>query len=363
MKRVFNPYIYIMLLSVAGLVGMIGIRNMDAARTATRDGIAMDTVVKLTVTGSKSRAELSAILDEAFALLDALEKKLSMYETGSQISQLNEAAGADSIAIGGDLYELLRRSAEIAGVTDGAFDPTIGPVTTLWKAYREGKGTTAATPPPAEDLRSAAALVDYGDLALTPPNRAQLKRPGMMLDLGAVGKGYASEALWKLLSSHNIHSGLIDLGGNIVAIGRRPDGNAWRIGVQDPEKPRGAPILALEVRNAAVITSGVYERSWEIDGHVYTHIFAPRTGMPLEGELQSVTIVTADPVEGDALSTAFMVMGEARALDLLRVVPGVDAIFVSIAAEGERKVVATGGLKGALHLLNDAYSLVYHDVQ
>ena len=363
MKRVFNPYIYIMLLSVAGLMGMIGIRNMDAARSATRDGIAMDTVVKLTVRGSKSRAELSSILDEAFAELDALEKKLSMYEPESQISQVNWAAGIDSMAVDGDLFELLRRSAEIAGLTDGAFDPTIGPVTALWKEYREGEGASAASLPPAEDLRSAAALVGYGDLALTPPDRVQLKRSGMMLDLGAVGKGYASEVLWKLLSSHNIHSGLIDLGGNIVAVGRRPDGNAWRIGVQDPEKPRGAPILAIEVRNAAVITSGVYERTWEIDGHVYTHLFAPHTGMPLEGDLQSVTIVTADPVEGDALSTAFMVMGEARALDLLRVIPGVDAIFVSISADGERKVVATGSLKGALHLLSDAYSLIYHDVQ
>ena len=363
MKRVFNPYIYIMLLSVAGLAGMIGIRSMDGVRSAARDGIAMDTVVKLAVTGSKSRAELSAIQDEAFALLDALEKKLSMYEPGSQISRINQAAGADSIAIDRDLFELLRRSAEIAGLTDGAFDPTIGPVTALWKEYRESGGGAAASLPPVEDLRSAAALVGYDGLVLTPPDRARLKRPGMMLDLGAVGKGYASEVLWRFLSSHNIHSALIDLGGNIVAVGRRPDGNAWRIGVQDPEKPRGAPLLSLEVRNAAVITSGVYERAWEIDGRVYTHIFAPHSGMPLEGELRSVTIVTSDPVEGDALSTAFMVMGEARALDLLRVVPGVDAIFVSIAADGGRKVVATGGLKGSLHLLNDACDLVYHDVQ
>ena len=361
MKRVFNPYIYIMLLSVAGLVGMIGIRNMDAARSATREGIAMDTVVKLTVTGSASQAELSAILDEAFVTLDVLEKKLSMYETGSQISQINQSAGVDAAAVDSDLFDLLRRSVEIAGLTDGAFDATIGPVTALWKKHREDEGDPSL--PSSEDLRLAVALVGYDDLVLTPPNRVLVRRIGMALDLGAVGKGYASEVLWKLLSSRSVHSGLIDLGGNIVAIGRRPDGNAWRIGVQDPERPRGAPLLALEVRNAAVITSGVYERTWEIAGQAYTHIFNPHTGMPLDGELQSVTIVTSDPVEGDALSTAFMVMGEARALDLLRVIPGVDAIFVSISSDGERKVVATGGLKGALHLMNDAYSLVYHDVQ
>ena len=362
MKRVNNPYFYIMLLSVAGLVGIFTIRTMDMSRTETREGVAMDTLVKLSITGSKSRAELSSILDEAFASLVSLEKKLSMYNPNSQLSRINQSAGRTAESIDGALFDLLSHSLELAALTDRAFDPTIGAVTALWKSHREGTAASTPTLPSAEEIRSAAAHVNADALKLDPPNEAFLGRRGMMLDLGAVGKGYASRVLRDLLGSHGVSSALIDLGGNIVAAGCRPDGSAWRIGVQDPQKPRGTPLLSLEICSAAVVTSGIYERRWEIEGKTYTHIFDPRTGLPVEGDLQSVTVVTQDPVEGDALATAFMVMGAARSLDLLRVIPGVDAIFVSVAADGAGTVVATGGLKGSLRLLSDAYRLVYHDV-
>lgn len=363
MKRVLNPYIFITLISVAGLIGIFSIRSMEMTRSVARDGIAMDTVVQINLFASKSKSELSAILDEAFELLDSLEERISMHDPGSQISMINLAAGRASVSVDPEIYSLLKMSTEFASLTSGAFDPTIGSVTELWKKYREGSEIERPSLPQKSDLAYAAKLVDYKAMEFLDSGEVFLRKKGMAIDLGGIGKGYASAALAELFSSHSINSALVDLGGNVVAIGCKPDGAPWRIGVQDPKAARGTPLLALEICNASVITAGVYERSWEIEGTEYTHIFSPETGMPVSGDLQSVTVVTHDPVEGDALSTAFMVMGEAASLDLLRIIPGVEAIFISVSSGGKKNIVATGGLKKSMHVADSDASLVYHDIQ
>jgi thiamine biosynthesis lipoprotein len=163
-----------------------------------------------------------------------------------------------------------------------------------------------------------------------------------------------------LLQERGIVSAMINLGGNVVAIGGRADGTAWRIGIQDPSKPHGTPLCALRVHNMSVITAGVYERTWEAGGATYTHIFDPWTGVPISGDLQSVTVVADDAVAGDALSTAFMVTGPALAADLLRILPGVDAVFVS--GEGPAfDVLATEGLRNSIELLNRDCTLSFVD--
>jgi thiamine biosynthesis lipoprotein len=154
------------------------------------------------------------------------------------------------------------------------------------------------------------------------------------------------------LRENGVTSALIDLGGNVVVMGGRAErGEAarapWRIGIQHPAQPRGTPICVLEISEGAVVTAGVYERFREVGGRRYTHIFVPKTGRPLEGELESVTVVSNDPTQADCLSTAFMVMGEREALRLLSVIPAVDAVFVSRGADGYR-IAATAGLDGML---------------
>jgi thiamine biosynthesis lipoprotein len=349
MKRSFNPYLYILLLSVAGIVGLFAVKNIDSARTVSRDGVAMDTLVTLSVSAPKadrSVSDLNRVLDEAFAMIRALDETMSMNDPNSALAALNASPAGLPAIVPGDLYRVLESAVELSEITGGAFDPTIGAVTPLW---RDGKGGFRV--PRQADLARVLPLVGIENVALTPPNSVTLKKRGVKIDLGGIGKGYASHRVAALLQERGIVSAMINLGGNVVTLGGRADGTAWRIGIQDPSKPHGTPLCALRVHNMSVITAGVYERTWEADGVTYTHIFDPWTGVPISGDLQSVTVVADDAVAGDALSTAFMVMGPAFAADLLRILPGVDAVFVSGTGPAF-DILATEGLRNSIELLN-----------
>ncbi|MDR1965317.1 MAG: FAD:protein FMN transferase [Synergistaceae bacterium] len=318
--------------------------------TRSRESIAMDTVVRVSVTSDKTPEELDGILDGVFELIERLDGKLSMHNATSEISLVNANAGREAVRVSPETAEVLRSALEITRLTDGAFDPTIGPVTALWQAG-DAKKTRHELPSDSEILE-ALSLVDGKSLKETAPNEFYLAREGMRLDLGGIAKGYVSAAVRNFLESAGVESALIDLGGNVLAVGSRPNGEPWRIGVQHPLQSRGAPICSMSVENASVITAGVYERFVEIGGKRYTHIFDPRTGRPIEGNLLSVSVVAADPTIGDALSTAFMVMGENRSKLLLKELPGVETVFVSDKGSTPT-VTATGGIIG-LKVLNRA---------
>lgn len=362
MKRPFNPYAYIIVISIIGIVGIFATKGAQGMRTATRDGVAMDTLVRLTVNAPKSSAsqgDLDALLDEAINLIDALDKKISMYDPDSDLSRLNSSPAGKPVSVDRDLFWALESAREMAEITDGAYDPTIGAVTALW---RDGRGGFKV--PSERELARVLPLVGHANLKLSAQGEATLAKKGVRIDLGGIGKGFASQAVAELFRSRGIRSALIDLGGNVVVVGGRADGKPWRIGIQDPAKARGTPLVAIEVYNSSVITAGVYERKWEAGGTEYTHIFDPATGVPISGDLESVTVVTDDPTAGDALSTAFMVMGAASALDLLRILPGVEAVFVSKknGADADREILATSGLRDSLELSDGGCSLVFADV-
>ncbi|MDR3331276.1 MAG: FAD:protein FMN transferase [Synergistaceae bacterium] len=349
-------HFYILLLSVAGIAGIFLIKGLDGTRSETRDGVAMDTVIRMTVYAVKPRGEIGAMLDGAFALVGDLEKKFSMYETDSDVSAVNRSAGVSPASAGDDVRAALLTALRMAELTDGAYDPTIGAVTNAW---RDGEGNVRL--PSSGDLAHAVGFVNYRRLRLT-DGEAYLEDSGAMLDLGGIAKGYASRAVSDLLRSGGASSAIADLGGNVIVIGDRPDGRPWRIGVQDPFKARGNPLCIVDVSNTSIVTSGVYERRWEIDGREFSHIYDPSTGLPVSGDLLSVTLISDDPTEGDALSTAFMVMGRPMALEILRVIPGVEAIFVSESEMFGREVVATRGLSGAIEMVGSDYRLSFVDV-
>ena len=364
MKRPFNPYAYILALSVVGIAALFAVKNVESARTATRDGVAMDTLITISVSAPKterSASELNRILDEAFALIEDLDATMSMTNPNSGLAALNAAAAGKPVTVSGELYRVLESAVELAEITGGAYDPTIGAVTSLWR-----DGTGGFRVPKSADLARARALVGAENVELTPPDSVTLKKRGVRIDLGGIGKGYASHRVAQLLHERGIVSALINLGGNVVAVGGKADGGAWRIGIQDPGRTRGTPLAAVNVHNTSVITAGVYERTWEVDGAAYTHIFDPETGRPISGDLLSVTVLADDAVAGDALSTAFMVMGPSLSLDLLRILPGVDAVFVSGPGgnTGEAfDVLATEGLRNSIELLNRDCTLSFVDVE
>lgn len=322
-------------LGAAALAILLGLAALWPAQErpmeAQRDGLAMNTVIRLRVAGLPS-AEAEAALDWAFALLASLDHELSIYDEGSDLSRVNRSAGGSPVTVPPDAFAAVSRAAEACRTTGGVFNPLIGPVTKLWRINRHqpaGPGSQAFSLPQQASLDALLPLTDPEGLELLPgpPPAIRLKRAGAMLDLGGIAKGYASARIAEGLSQRGVPAALIDLGGNVQLLGDR-NGSPWNIGIRDPLSDGGGPLLALAVRDTAVITSGAYERYKVIDGVRYSHFFDPRTGHPVRNDMLSATLVTPDGALGDALATSFMIMGSARSMEFLRAHPELGAVLV-----------------------------------
>lgn len=360
MKRSFNLYIYLILLSVIGFAGMLFIRTMDVVKNASRDGYAMDTVIHVSISVPRGSSKPGDILDDVFSLIEELDTSLSMHSASSDVAMINAEAGISPVRVGEEAFSVIKSAKEWAAVAEGWFDPTIGAVSGLWDIA--GHSASADMAPSDEQIAEALTTVGYEALDIVDPNEVYLTNRGAKIDLGGIAKGYASQRVQGFLKAKGVASALVDLGGNVVLIGGRPNGEPWRIGIQHPYEKRGVPFCALSVYGTSVITAGVYERFAEVDGKRYTHIFNPRTGYPIDGELLSVTVISSDPIAGDALSTAFIAMGQNRSIDLLRVLPGIEAVFVSKDGEDGIAVTATGGLKNVIEATGAGLEISFIDL-
>ena len=179
-----------------------------------------------------------------------------------------------------------------------------------------------------------------------------LRHKGQSIDLGGIAKGYAADEVKTILKRNNIDNAIIDLGGNIYALGSAPDGPLWKIGIQDPLKERGEVVGALSLSNKSVVTSGGYERYFEKNGKIFHHIMNPKTGYPCSNGTISATIISDFSIDGDALATCVFVMGFEKGLRLLESQEGIDAILIN----NDREVFATSGIKDSFTLLNKEYS-------
>lgn len=322
-------------LAVCGLTGCGGTRDPDEAQESIQV-IAMDTAMVLTAYGKEStRAVYDA--EEEVRRLDAL---LSRTSGSSEVSMLN-GAGGEMVPVGAEICTLIQTAGDFTEATGGAFDITIAPVVSAW-----GFTTDSYQVPDREALQTLLESVGMEHVHLS-GGSARLD-PGTMIDLGGIAKGYTADRVAEIFQEHAVPRGKVELGGNILVIGDKPDGTAWRVGVQDPKHPDKADglVCVLNLTDAFAVTSGSYQRYFEQDGKRYHHIIDPATGCPADSGLTSVTVV-ADSARGngtmcDALSTALFVMGEDKALDFWR--SGVyDFQLVLVTEDG--RVVVTEGLK------------------
>ena len=175
----------------------------------------------------------------------------------------------------------------------------------------------------------------------------------MLLDLGSIAKGYAADEIVKILKEENINSAIIDLGGNIYALGFKEGNKNWKIGIQNPFDNRGKIVGSLEVSNKTVVTSGVYERYIEQDGQTYHHILNPETGYPYETDIAGVSIIADKSIDGDALSTLVFTKGLEKGLELVENIDGVDAIFIT----NNKEVYVTKDLKDNFKITNEEFIL------
>ncbi len=270
----------------------------------------MDTYVSIRAYG----ASAEEAVDAAFAEMRRIEALTSRFVPDSDVSRLNRAAGGDAVAVSEETYALLEKARTCSEASGGAFDVTIGPVVDAW-----GFGGGDPRVPDRDTLRVAASLVNWRALELDPAARtARLAVRGMSVDLGGIAKGYAADRAGAVLRAHGVEHALIDAGGNIVAVGARPDGTPWRVGVRDPrgESPTDTIGPVIEAVDEAVVTSGDYERFFVQDGVRYHHIFDPATGAPAR-RAQSATVIAKDSCDADMLSTAVFVLGPERGIELV----------------------------------------------
>ena len=279
---------------------------------------AMDTYMEFTAYGKNSEKAVDAAIEE----VQKLDAMLSAENSKSEVYALNEQGNLQATD---DLAELILRGKEIYQETDGLFDDTIYPVMKLW-----GFPTGNYHVPTAAEVQKKLALVDENKVEIQTRDSDEKGRDSkekanfvtlgadQQIDFGGIAKGYTGQKLAELFQEYGVSSALVSLGGNIQAIGTKPDGSSWKVGIRDPKGGQQDYIGVLSVENQAVVTSGGYERYFEEDGETYIHIINPRTGYPADGDLLSVTIVSRDGTLADGMSTALYIMGYEKACQFWR---------------------------------------------
>ena len=336
------------------LLGLLALTGCSSDRTHASEEsfFAMDTVMSFTAYGPKAEEAVDAAMKE----IERLDALLSTGNESSEISQLN-AAG--SFLISEDTLKLLEEAESIRQSTGGLFDVTVYPLMQLW-----GFPTGDYRVPTQEEISSTLSLVDAAQIQI---EGAQVTLgSGQQVDLGGIAKGYASDRVMELYREYGVTSGMVSLGGNIETLGTKPDGTDWKIGIRNPEITAASDIgsgtedvlLALEVENRAVITSGGYERYFEENGETYIHILDPRTGYPADSGLLSVTVVSEKGMLADALSTSLYIMGEADAAEYWRIHGNDEGnSFELVLVDTSGKVYATEGLRDKIEMRNAAQRL------
>ena len=284
--------VFIFLLCAA-LVTAAGCTSAPQKNTAV--GFHMDTVITLTGYCDEE------LLREAIGLCGEYEKLLSRTLQGSDIWNVNHAKG-EAVYVSDDTVRVLELALEVCESSGGALDITIAPAVDLWD-FKSGE----AVIPAKDDIAAAMEQVDYTKVILD-GNTVRVPE-GMQIDLGAVAKGYIADRVAQFLSDKGVESAALNFGGNVIAMGSKPDGSGWNIGIQDPEAPTGDSAAVLSVQGLSVVTSGVYQRGFDLNGVRYHHILDSETGYPVQNGVASVTIISSESALGDALSTACFAMG------------------------------------------------------
>lgn len=284
----------------------------------TKHGFYFDTVIQITLYDKK----YEPLIDDCFALAEEFEQKVSKTRPESEIYELNHANGA-SVSLSPDTLSLLQTGLSYCEISGGSFDPTIGALAELWD-IKNNPGKI----PTKDQIGAALSTVGYKNILLS-DQTASLANPNTQVDLGGLAKGYMADRMKEYLNEQGVCEGFINLGGNVLVLGPKQDGQPYTIGIQKPFADPGVSLLSVEVSDGTVVSSGVYERFFEKDGKIYHHILDPATGYPFDNGLLSVTVLCPSSADGDALSTTCFSLGKEEGLALIESLPDTEAIFIT----------------------------------
>jgi thiamine biosynthesis lipoprotein len=301
-------------------VGFLSAACGSRAAVHKRSEMIMGTVVEIT-TVSRDEPAADEAMTAAFREIRRLDNLLSTYKESSAVSEVNRAAGRRAVAVGEEVLKLVGKALEVADLTEGGFNIAIGPAVTLWSV------TDQPHLPSADEIEAVRPFVDVRRIrADGSENTLFLEQSGMRIDVGGIGKGYASDRAVAVLKQHGIAAGIVAVAGDIMTFGKKPDGRPWRVAIRHPRRD-DAPLTELDLSDEAVSTSGDYERYFIMDGKRYHHILDPKTLYPAAAS-QSVTIVAREAIWADALATGVFVMGPEKGMALIERLPNVEGLIV-----------------------------------
>lgn len=251
--------------------------------------------------------------DEIFARLKAIDNEFNLSKGFSDLYRLNTFGGSKDVGVSEDVVKVLEASQKVSEITGGAFDVSIGPFVKLWRVNTDYPHVASQ-----EEIDEIHPLVDYRKIFLnSQEHTVRFAETGMSLNFGGIAKGYAADEIVKICEKHKISKAVIDLGGNIYVYGKKSKKELWNVGIKNPESPDSMPLIKISVPQISVVTSGVYERYFDVGKKHYHHILSPFTGAPVENDLSSVTVISENSMLADALTTAFFIIGKEESLRLI----------------------------------------------
>lgn len=344
-------YLLLLILPLFVVVGCG--KDTDASPETTTEPVSeVQEILHTSVQLQVFNPDTEDIISEAFNLMKRYEDQLTTDKEGSDVYQINQAAGDHAVSVHPETFEIIKRGLEIAEESDGLFDITIGPVNELWHI-----GEDDARVPSEAEIDQALPLVNYKDVELNEKDHSVfLKKAGMKLELGGISKGYIGRKVIDFLKSKGVTSAIANLGGNVALLGDNPSNkDGWTVGIQDPDKQRNQVVgKVMSPGNRAVVTSGIYERYIEKDGKTYHHILDPNTGYPIDNNITSVSVFAPTSFEGDAYSTALFALGIDKGIHLINHKDGYEVLYI----DNQKNIYLSDGLKDQLEITNDQYHVV-----
>lgn len=288
---------------------------------------------------------------QVFRLIKQQENLFTVNRGASEVMAINHAAGQHPVVVSQPVFDLIACAHAVSLLPDSLFNLAIGPLVKCWKIGFQGHHVPSET-----ELQARIALTNPHDVILDDASRSvMLARPGMEIDLGAIAKGYIADVVQAFLRQQQVSSALINLGGNVQTVGAPPEEAGWAIGLKKPFGEADELIGVIGVNNRSVVTSGIYERYFELDGVCYHHILDPRSGYPLDNDLLSVTVISDRSLDGDIYTTLLYGLGVEQGIACLAEQPGIEAIFVT----RDRQVICSSQRHFSFQLLDTDYRLVH----
>ncbi len=315
-RKIIPKIVSIFLLVTACITCIFLVRNQN--RVQKFEAYYLNTVVSFTFYNNKD----ASLAEECFALCDTYEKLLSRTVEGSDIWNINHAKG-EWIVVAAETYTLLQTACFYSEQTNGLLDCTVAPLMDVWNFTDISPNKM---PPDGETLSLLLPHVDYRNLEFK-NGAVRLIDPDAAIDLGFIAKGYIGDRIKEFLVSEGVTSAIINLGGNIITIGTKPDGSPYQISIRNPLQTVDSPEV-IPITDRCVTTSGTYERYFVYEEVSYHHILNPSTGMPVDNGLISVTIISDDAATGDVLSTACLLMGKEKGLAYIKSFENINAVFI-----------------------------------